>query len=362
VPGIGKGPVLAKPLMRTALMAASVCCVGVAAIGWIGPPAIAALASPWMVQVWVTLLVVVALLAVVRARVATVGLLVPLALMSWWVIPVLRSTEVPQPMRTMRIVFANVNAWNPPSDAAVEWIHASGADVVALIECSPEWVEALRSASLDSAPTWPLAVSRIEGQPIAGVALLSRFPLRESRAVTSPVGRFPLADAIIDAPSGPVRILVAHPVPPLGPQAVATRDSEIEWLADLVSGSSVPAVVVADFNDTPFGRALRGFAARSGMRSAASVSGLVTTWPVSVRGVPVPAFARIAIDHCFVSDELGVAGFATGPDIGSDHLPLIIDIVQPGHMAGVGSGAKAVMPQGPTTGQVASFAQSPKLK
>jgi len=52
----------------------------------------------------------------------------------------------------------------------------------------------------------------------------------------------------------------------------------------------------------------------------------VTTWPARVGGIPWPPPLRIAIDHCFVSPGIGIAGLAAGPDIGSDHLPLLIDI------------------------------------
>lgn len=309
------------------LLVAAAACVSVAALGWIGPSIIGALASPWMAQSWGALAIVLVLLAVIRAWRAVAVFTFPLIALSLWVLPVLLPSEAAAPSRTLRIAYANVNAWNPPSPDAAEWFASTGADVVAVIECSDEWVDALRAVRAGAQPRWPHAAARTDGQPIAGVALLSVHPLRDVRAFISPEGRFPVIDAIVDAPGGPLRILVAHPVPPVGLGALAQRNAEIGWLAQRCEESASPTAIVADFNDTPFGRALREFASRSGMRSAASVGGLVTTWPARVAGVPWPAPLRIAIDHCFVSRDIGVAALSSGPDIGSDHLPLVVDLM-----------------------------------
>lgn len=279
-----------------------------------------------MAQVWGVLLAVVLMLAAARRWRAAVALALPATALSAWVVPHLIPAQPHAPTRTLRIAYANVNAWNAPDAEAVEWFASTDADVVALVECSAAWADALRAAARGGSPIWPHSCIRIDDHPIGGVALLSRHPLRAAQSTVSPVGRFPLVDAVVEAPAGPLRILAAHPVPPVGFGAVEMRNAEIRWLAQRGAEAEEPAAIVADFNETPFGSALREFRERSGMTSAASVSGLVTSWPARAAGVPWPAPLRIAIDHCFVSPGVGIAGFSRGPDIGSDHLPLLIDI------------------------------------
>lgn len=301
-------------------------CIALAALGWVGLSLVGALSSPWMAQAWATLGAVSALLAIAREWRSAAVCAIALAALSLWVVPVLLPREEPAAARTLRIAYANVNAWNEPSDQALRWFASTDADAVALIECSPEWAEAIREVAGPGGRTWPHECARIDAESIAGVALFTRHPMRDAHAFIGPEGRFPMVDAVIESPAGPLRIMVAHPVPPVGFAAMQRRNAEIGWLAQRCADSTMPTAIVADFNDTEFGRALTDFRARSGMRSAASATGLVTTWPARVGGMPWPAPLRIAIDHCFVSREIGIASLSAGPAIGSDHLPLVIDI------------------------------------
>jgi endonuclease/exonuclease/phosphatase (EEP) superfamily protein YafD len=34
----------------------------------------------------------------------------------------------------------------------------------------------------------------------------------------------------------------------------------------------------------------------------------------------------VPLDNCFVSNRLSVAGHGDGPDVGSDHRPLVVDL------------------------------------
>lgn len=315
-----------RRVWRGSLCALGAGCVALAALGWIGPSIVGALASPWVVQAFGMLAAVVLLLALMRAWALAVAFAIPLAALAAWVLPVLMPTRLPVASRTIRIVFANVNAWNAPAPEAVRWFESTDADVVALIECSAEWAGALRDASRAGGVAWVHEHVRIGDHPIGGAAIFSRHPLRGAQSLISPEGRFPLIDAVVEAPSGPLRIIVAHPMPPIGLDALEARNAEIRWLAQRCTDSDLPTAVVADFNDTPFGHALRDFRARSGLSPATDVSGLVTTWPSRMASLPLPAVMRIAIDHCFVSADVGVAAFSAGPDIGSDHLPLVIDL------------------------------------
>ena len=81
-----------------------------------------------------------------------------------------------------------------------------------------------------------------------------------------------------------------------------------------------PLVVVGDFNNTPWSASFHAFLAVSGLHDSAQGRGPLLTWPT---GAPL---MRIPIDQCFYSDCVQILSKRLGTDIGSDHLPLIIDV------------------------------------
>ena len=82
------------------------------------------------------------------------------------------------------------------------------------------------------------------------------------------------------------------------------------WLRD------GPLVVVGDFNATPWSPALRTFLDELDLNGL----NVAATWPVWF------GFAGIPIDHALVSENLIITHIETGPNIGSDHRPVMIDV------------------------------------
>ena len=47
------------------------------------------------------------------------------------------------------------------------------------------------------------------------------------------------------------------------------------------------------------------------------------------RGYSWPTWSsllRVPLDNCFLSDGLGVRAYRDGPNVGSDHRPLVVDL------------------------------------
>lgn len=227
----------------------------------------------------------------------------PLALLPLWTaspaLPVTRDDVVP----TLIIASANVHAGNPDPAPLAAWLRARPADVVVLVELAPAYGDGLQRALSDR---YPHHAFFAEASPF-GIGLLSRLPLRDVVRTDSADG-IPSLAATIDTTQGPVRVIAAHPMPPLAPHWQQARDDLLRTLAR--EAQVRPTVVAGDFNATPWSRGLAD-AARLGLRRA---TGLAPTWPSAHVGIP--------IDHVLAGPGWRRGETARGPDIGSDHRPI----------------------------------------
>jgi endonuclease/exonuclease/phosphatase (EEP) superfamily protein YafD len=66
---------------------------------------------------------------------------------------------------------------------------------------------------------------------------------------------------------------------------------------------------------------MRSFAAASALRDLYGRRAWVAySWPTWSSALRVP------IDNCFVSGGVAVRSYEDGPDVGSDHRPLVVDL------------------------------------
>ena len=210
----------------------------------------------------------------------------------------------------LRVAFANVNVANADPAPLLAWIAREPVDVLAIAELSPAYADALRTrgpASLPHRTLHPLTTPW-------GLGLLSRAPLRDVRLVPGADGR-PRLEALVEAEGQTVRLVVLHPRPPLDAAMRAERDRMVREVAAGIGADphDTPAVVVGDFNATPWSPPLRA-AAAGGLARA---TGLAPTWPASWRLLP-----GIPIDHVLATWHWSAGRTSRGPDVGSDHLPV----------------------------------------
>lgn len=203
------------------------------------------------------------------------------------------------------VAAANVHVDNESPERLARWVGETKPDVLAILEISDTFAQRL---GLDDA--YPHRVVRPRWDPF-GIALLSRHPIVQ-HALVDGGGATPRIEAVIDWNGIEVTVVAFHPMPPISAADHLLRN---QLLADITARyADRPTIVMGDFNATPWSSAF-GAPRRHGFTLA---GGLQATWPAPLRGV-----IGLPIDHVMVSRHWSVIDDAVGPDLGSDHLPIL---------------------------------------
>jgi len=279
----------------------------------------------WRVQyIWGLAVCAVALLVFRRWRTAgAVGLLA--VLLGATLLPFYTGSSDRAVPRTLRVLQANILYESDGHDALLEMLRAADADVVVLLEVTSLWESKLKALS----DVYPY--SRVLPQSGAfGLAVLSRLPVEEWQEL-SPAesqlpaeARLPAILARIGVDGRPVNVLAAHVFPPISPAAAATRNAQMAALAAIARGQSAPVILLGDLNATPWSPQFKDLLRDGGLADARRGHGVNPTWPTFW-----PSILRIPIDHCLTTPNITVQDFRTGGATGSDHLPIIVDLVLP---------------------------------
>ena len=218
----------------------------------------------------------------------------------------------------LRVTMANVWTSNRAHGRVLEWLRREDPDVIGLLEVDRRWVRSL--AALRG--THPHGIEH----PLSnnfGIALYSRIPL--DHVELRPLGH-PDLKAIVATlrwQDAPLAITLAHPVPPVGSGSARLRNEQLARLAELpreFPGSEF--VLLGDLNTTPWSPFYARLERSSGLRNASRGHGYQPTWNSDSWPFALP------IDHALLSKGLEPRAFRVGPDVGSDHRPLSLEIVR----------------------------------
>lgn len=290
--------------------------------------ALAMVAGPWIwaADVLTSFVVQVAAIALVIAiptallkRPVGAGASVVALLAAGWVLRAPLTAPAVQPLEgaVVTVFFANVLRVNPTPEALRPQLTAVDPDVVVLVEPNQAW--------LDQVGPWlPLHTHRLK-QPQDdnfGMAVFSKLPLDDvSLDFLGPQpGRpVPTISARVVLPQGSFHLIAAHPFPPVGASASASRNGWFDAVAPLTHADTL---LIGDLNAGPGSPHLQAFLDDAHLSSARGLG--AGTWPSHW-----PAALRVPIDHALVGDALGVGQVTVGAPFGSDHLPLVVELHVP---------------------------------
>lgn len=233
---------------------------------------------------------------------------------AWFVVPWYLPTNAPNPSDAdVRLLHANLLVTNTDAGPLFALVEDVEPDLIVLQEFTPGWVQALQPI----VSSYPYRVLEPRDDPF-GIALYSKYPLDAMTVIGSvPLGH---PDIVATALVGGERlhIVSTHPMQPLGEVNYGNRNLQLDSVADLAHRSPRPLIVVGDLNITMWSHHYQRLEEVSGLGNARRGFGIAPTWPAWFFPGLIP------IDHVLVSDDLVVTDFAAGPNIGSDHRPIVV--------------------------------------
>jgi endonuclease/exonuclease/phosphatase (EEP) superfamily protein YafD len=214
---------------------------------------------------------------------------------------------------SLRVVSLNVLASNPGTPVVLQYLLESDADVIALIETNQQWLDAL--VPLQAKYPHHILHPRRDN---FGIALFSRIPLQKARILDPARSGLPSIEARLNYRGRDLTIIATHPVPPYRKALAGFRDTQLAALAGYVRQSTDPVLLVGDLNATPWSAGMRlATSGNLGFRS------LAAPWTPTWRARSLVA---IPIDHALCTAPLVITRRQVGPDVGSDHRPLLLEV------------------------------------
>jgi endonuclease/exonuclease/phosphatase (EEP) superfamily protein YafD len=218
--------------------------------------------------------------------------------------------------RPLRVMSANVYAFNRHAADIVAEIRAARPDVLLVQELSPRG-----QALLDTQPLRALLPQRktLVRDDAFGIGIYARVPFAaELLELDGP----PALRADLDLGGVQLRIYNVHTIPPVTPAGARRWARMMERLLGWTRQEQGALLVAGDLNATPHTRGYQRLLSDR-LRGAHEDRrrGLATTWPNGRSLVP-----SIRLDHLLVSPQVAVLDVREGIGRGSDHRPLIADL------------------------------------
>ncbi len=217
---------------------------------------------------------------------------------------------------SVRVLLANIRFSNREYDRVLELVRNADADVLVFQEVNERW----KSALTPIAAAYPYVAGKSREDSF-GTLVYSRVPILDHGTLSHDAAGRSSLRLVIDVQGTPVSVVCTHPKTPLIEGSFTLRNQQIDRVTELVATLPRPLVLVGDLNTTMWSPWFRRLCDRADLASVRGGVGVLGSWPAAL-----PGFLRIPIDHVLVSPDVTVGGCRLGGAVGSDHLPLIVDL------------------------------------
>lgn len=216
---------------------------------------------------------------------------------------------------TLTVMSFNVNGLNDRYADVIEYIRSEQPDVVFLHEATFLWEDEFVASDL------PYRVEPGRQEPLDFGTLALVPETAEFRtygfATTAPRA----VEVVVEVGGVTVQLLGTHPLSPSTEERAGLRDAQLGFARDWSAESGGRRIVAGDLNATPWSLPFRRLLDGGALVNSQRGYGLELTFPTD--STPL---VQVPIDHVLYSDGFTVVDRRLGPPLGSDHLPVVVDL------------------------------------
>lgn len=224
------------------------------------------------------------------------------------------------PERTpVRFVISNVYQYNRKSKKLIKEVSRYEVDVMVFVETDRWWRDELVDAFEKEFPHRVL--NPLENT--YGMLFFSKHELTKTEVRYLVKDDIPSIRTKINHPNGQILFYAIHPEPPVpseNPKSTE-RDKEILMVAKEACQEKLPVIVAGDLNDVAWSYTTERFVEVSCLKDPRRGRGMFSTFHANY------PFFRWPLDHLFCSNHFEVNRIRTLRRVGSDHLPIYVDLV-----------------------------------
>ncbi|SMF03940.1 Uncharacterized conserved protein YafD, endonuclease/exonuclease/phosphatase (EEP) superfamily [Alteromonadaceae bacterium Bs31] len=273
------------------------------------------LASHFRVHYAITACVASIIFLFYRAHWLALLSIVSLAFNLAFVVPWYFGSKETASKEDIKIFLSNVLTNNSDHGRLVSLIQNVSPDIIVVMEINNSWVNALNV--LENEYSYSKLAPREDN---FGIGVYSKLPIIMGSVKYFGSSGVPSIVLSLEAAKGTLTLVATHPVPPIGDDYFKSRNKQLSHVAKEAEKISGPFILAGDLNTTMWSSHYSQLEKNGKLRNVRRGFGINATWPsgLGILGIP--------IDHVLISDEIRVVDVRVGASVGSDHLPLIIEL------------------------------------
>jgi len=218
--------------------------------------------------------------------------------------------------KPLRVMSFNVLADNANHVAAIEHVIKADADIVCLLEVNETWHHSLEPLRVK----YPHRVEELR-HGYFGIACYTRLPVKSFEVRWFTIWRLPTLVLNLGHLGRPLTFICTHTEPPMDGVKAHEWRAHLSGIGALVAGLNSEVIVAGDFNATPWCEGMRLLREKGGL----DFHSVDPVWPPTWgRKMPM----MIPIDHVLMKGGLTVQKRTIGPEMGSDHRSVTVEIVR----------------------------------